>query len=292
MRKRKNSLEKSGWMIVNTVLALVVLAGFVNGTTTMESSTGGITISALDDSNITIEAGKGSINHESNLTIGEDIYLEKSTYPSILNHKTGKIVFDIDADESIYNTFNMRREVGDPSKSIISLANTGYPMLHMEGDENSSKGARIRVFPGGNETLEMDLWFRHDDAAYRGFTFRADESNDKYLLPWTTKEYDIGSGGMSWDDCYCDDFHTTSSGWLPVEGSMRAIDAIKTIKVKHDGQLDHDALDLSFNTDGTNETFNLMVGITANSQAILELEETVNELRSELCSMGKSKYCG
>jgi hypothetical protein len=63
-----------------------------------------------------------------------------------------------------------------------------------------------------------------------------------------------------------------------VKKDKSALDVVRETKqaIRSDGSIDHSMLDKDY-SGGVNGTFNLMVGITANSQAILELEENFSQ---------------
>ena len=93
------------------------------------------------------------------------------------------------------------------------------------------------------------------------------------LRPEDNKEDDLGEADISWDNCYCDDYVTTSRGFL--SSSTSAIDTVKILRTNPDGEVNHDTVSKSLEGEAGHGTLSVGALGMANSQAIKELEEII-----------------
>ena len=72
------------------------------------------------------------------------------------------------------------------------------------------------------------------DSNIKGFTFNAKSGNTK-VTSAINKKMSLGTASYSWDNCYCDDYYTTSRGWLSTTSTDSAIEIISNIKTLESG---------------------------------------------------------
>ena len=149
--------------------------------------------------------------------------------------------------------------------------------------------------PADDTSQNIILYMGYNDANLPGIAIRADQAHDKILVPWATKEYDLGSATNMWDDCYCQDIyyenqHTLSKGYLG--DGEQAYNAVSRIVTMADGEIDHSTIDASLSDDPEHSVSMNAVSF-ANSKAITyvmenltaritSLESRVSELELQL----------
>jgi len=156
----------------------------------------------------------------------------------------------------------------------------GQSVVEVDSDPGQPVG--LYYVPEGNGSLGAFLSVRNkaDTTRGRGFTLWAAESPSRVFFPFSHKEYDLGKVGKSWNDCYCDDYVTTSKGWL--SSSTSAVDIVSLINTKEDGEVDHATVDKSLEGDSGYGTLSLNALTIANSNAIRELNAKILLLEEKL----------
>ena len=97
------------------------------------------------------------------------------------------------------------------------------------------------------------------------------------VLPEAHKGTDFGSPQSSWGACYCDEYHTTSRGYLG--DGQGAYDAVSKIRTLSDGEVDHDSIDPSLREGDESVSINSVT--FANSKAITYLMQRIESLEDE-----------
>lgn len=141
--------------------------------------------------------------------------------------------------------------------------NVEQVQLHFRPDNNASRDVRLKVFSNINNQYGLVL---------------ETDSSDKMFIPKTTKEYNLGSSSYSWDNCYCDDYITTSRGWIKPTNKT-ALNVVNTIYTNPiTGEIDHSLQDNSLN-DESGKAISLNAMILVQSEAIKELEKEIESLK-------------
>jgi hypothetical protein len=97
------------------------------------------------------------------------------------------------------------------------------------------------------------------------------------VRPYSNKEDDLGTASYSWDDCYCNNYRTTSRGYSGTpEEALAAVIRIETLP---NGEINHSSVDSSL---GDDETISTNAVTFANSKAIFALLERIEKLESRI----------
>ncbi len=186
---------------------------------------------------------------------------------------------------------------GSDSGSIVSIRQQGVNNLfETQADRFNFRmrplGGDYSMFylePRANVSQRSYLALGTVNSAWRGLGYGTVLSQNKRFYPWTDREYDLGSPGLYWDDCYCSKVHydtllINSKGFYGTpEEAFRAVSNIQTLE---DGEVDHDTVDSSLrNSDGS---INPDAITFANSRAIKYLMDRIESLEEENARLGKS----
>lgn len=235
----------------------LILLGIILALSTITCAEGNITSTSGD---IVLNPASGQVN-----VVGGKYYTEGDD-----------IEFLSDRDTTAYVKFRGFRDLGEPSTNELQFANVGYPRLIWKGDENSTRGGEFAVWGWGDEAYKVSLWFNYDLTDNNGLGLYAVRAADRKFIPWSHKEYDLGESSRSWDDCYCDDFHTTSRGYLGT--GQKAFESISKIRTGIDGEIIHETVDPEL---GTETDVSLNAVTFANSKAITYLMQKIENLEEE-----------
>ncbi|MFC2163335.1 hypothetical protein ACFLRF_06600 [Candidatus Altiarchaeota archaeon] len=140
---------------------------------------------------------------------------------------------------------------------------------------------------GYSDDGERLVMFKYNGTSNNGMFYIANTGGDIVLnprtgsggslRPYNTKEDDLGSSIRSWDDCYCDDYWTTSRGYSGTPDD--ALNAVTQIVTLPNGEIDHGSVDPSLGDDETISTNAVTFG---NSKAISALLRRIEYLESKI----------
>lgn len=139
----------------------------------------------------------------------------------------------------------------DNDSYLLVAGNNSHAGISFVNDFNNMTGSPISGFvyyPELGGLAFFDFW-------------------NQSLIPLNHKVQNLGSNLSSWNDCYCDDYYTTSKGYITPYGKS-PLDVLLTLETKETGEINHEKQDSSL---GDNTATSLNSVIMMQAEAMKEI---------------------
>ena len=255
------------------------------------------------NTNLTIEKWIYDLYNESavNLSISRWPYNESAVNITIDSRWSFSDIAWIDEQNSIYSNKSINN--GDVNISgNLSVSQIFSNNFYISTDRSSSLAGRsFGIITGDNHStfIYYPIAYNTSRFAYIDFGINRNSFTDGItvncigcttpsFLPYTTKAMNLGLPAQSWDNCYCDDYTTTSRGWMPNK-DISALDALKTLDTMENGEINHFLQDSSFRNNDNENTTSLNAVLFASVDAIRKLDEKISVLEKEVDALKNEK---